>query len=207
MIRAIRKTSGRTGRFLGRALSWRLPDREFAPVAWGLVAGAIWIVANLAGDPGDLAHFTVSIYLVLALAAISAVDARFGIIPDSLVFGLAIGGALQACLFAGPAELLQRLFGAVAAMIGISLFRVAYRLLRGQDGLGFGDVKFVAAAVPWIGLEGTPALVLLAVLSALVSVLILKLDGHELGGRQAISFGPHLALALWLIWVAGPISP
>ena len=189
---------------MGRALGWRLPDREFSPVAWGLVAGAVWIVANLP-EPADLGQVVVSIYLFVALAAISALDARFGIIPDSLVFGLAVGGAVQIYLFAGPAELPQRLCGALAVMIGLSLFRVAYRSLRGQAGLGFGDVKFVAVAVLWIGLEAAPALVLLGVLSALVSLLILKLDGHELGGRQAISFGPHLALALWLIWVTGPI--
>src|SRR4051812_30444393 len=54
MIRALRKTSSRTGRFLGRALAWRAPDRQYAAVGWGLVAGAIWIAIGLPRDPGWL---------------------------------------------------------------------------------------------------------------------------------------------------------
>jgi leader peptidase (prepilin peptidase)/N-methyltransferase len=45
---------------------------------------------------------------------------------------------------------------------------------------------------------------LIAVASALASLLILKLDGYDLHGQQAISFGPHLAIGLWWIWLLGP---
>ena len=85
-----------------------------------------------------------------------------------------------------------------------SLFRAGYRWLRGYDGLGFGDVKFVAAGTLWIGAEGIPGLLLIAVVSALVSLLILRAQGHDLHGKQAISFGPHLAIGLWWVWVLGP---
>ena len=82
------------------------------------------------------------------------------------------------------------------------LFRAGYRWLRGHDGLGFGDVKFVAAGSLWVGAEGIPVVLLLV--SALVSLLILRAQGHELHGKQAISFGPHLAIGLWWVWVLGP---
>ena len=88
--------------------------------------------------------------------------------------------------------------------VASSLFRAAYRWLRGINGLGFGDVKFVAAGVLWIGIEGIPGLLLIAVASALISLLILKSEGHDLHGQQAIPFGPHLAVGLWWIWFLGP---
>jgi leader peptidase (prepilin peptidase)/N-methyltransferase len=84
------------------------------------------------------------------------------------------------------------------------LFRAGYRWLRGHDGLGFGDVKFVAAGSLWVGAEGIPVVLLIAVASALVSLLILRAQGRELHGKQAISFGPHLAIGLWWVWVLGP---
>jgi leader peptidase (prepilin peptidase) / N-methyltransferase len=204
MILALRKTTGRTGRFLGRALAWRAPDRQHAVVAWGLVAGAAWLAVGLPGDPAWPEAALAGFYLVTILAAICAIDARYGIIPDSLVAALAAGGLLQTYL-AGQAGLLERGFEVVAVFAAAALFRASYRWIRGFDGLGFGDVKFVAAAALWIGIAGEPVLLLMAVLSALLSLLIMRAEGHKLDGQQAISFGPHLAVALWLTWIAGPL--
>ena len=205
MIRVLRRTSGRTSQFLRDALAWRVQDRQHALVAWCLIAGAIWLVATLAGDPVWPGLTMAGLYLLAVLAAVCAFDARYGIIPNSLVVALAVGGMLQTFL-PGQAELLQRGLEAMLFLGVACLFRAAYRWIRGHDGLGFGDVKFATAGVLWIGMDGVPALLLVAVVSALASLIILKADGHELNGKQAISFGPHLAIGLWLTWVAGPLQ-
>jgi leader peptidase (prepilin peptidase)/N-methyltransferase len=205
MIRVLRRTSGRTSQFLGDALAWRAPDRQHALVAWCLIAGAVWFAGSLAGDPVWPGLTVAGLYLLAVLAAVCAFDARYGIIPNSLVVALAVGGMLQTFL-PGQAELLQRGLEAMLFLGVACLFRAAYRWIRGHDGLGFGDVKFATAGVLWIGMEGVPALLLVAVGSALASLIILKADGHELNGKQAISFGPHLAIGLWLTWVVGPLQ-
>ena len=202
-MRALRKTGDRTGRFFGAALAGRPSGRAYIVVAWGLIAGALWLAIGLAGDPGWALPTIAGCYLVILLAAVCAMDGRYGIIPDSMVLALAAGGALQAWLW-GSADLWWRGLEAALVFAAASLFRAAYRWLRGYDGLGFGDVKFVAAGTLWIGAEGIPGLLLIAVVSALVSLLILRGQGHELDGKQAISFGPHLAVGLWWIWVLGP---
>jgi leader peptidase (prepilin peptidase) / N-methyltransferase len=203
MIRALRKTGGRTGQFLRASLSWRMPDRQYAIVAWGLIAGAVWLAGGLSGGSEAFGLLVASLYLLGLVAAVCAIDARFGIIPNSLVAALAIGGAVQTLVLA-QAELLQRGIEAGLALGGGYLFRRLYRALRGHDGLGQGDVKFAASAVLWVGLDGIPGLLLAAVASALASLLILKAQGYDLHGKLAISFGPHLALGLWLVWVFGP---
>lgn len=204
MIQALQKTADRTGQFMGNALTCRSPDREYAPVAWALVAGVIWLsVVRLAMDPDWIVTTAASFYLLSVLAAVSAIDARYGIIPDSLVLGLAAGGATQTYLVS-PGQLLERSGEAVAAFVAVSAFRSAYRLIRGHDGLGFGDVKFVAAGVLWIGIARVPGLILVGVLSALANLALLKIERRELCGQEPISFGPHLAVALWVIWVTGP---
>jgi leader peptidase (prepilin peptidase) / N-methyltransferase len=202
MMRALRKTSDRTGRFFGEALAWRAAGRPYAGVAWGLLAGAVWFAIGLAGDPGWASQAIAGGYLVILLAAVCAIDGRYGIIPDSLVLALAAGGALQLLLW-GPVDFWWRGFEAALVFAAAWLFRAGYRWLRGYDGLGFGDVKFVAAGTLWVGAEAIPGLLLIAVLSALVSLLILRTQGHGLHGKQAISFGPHLAVGLWWIWVLG----
>jgi leader peptidase (prepilin peptidase)/N-methyltransferase len=205
MIRVLRKTSGRTSQFLADALAWRAPDRQHALVAWCLIAGAVWLVASLADNPAWPELTLAGLYLMVVLAAVCAIDARYGIIPNSLVVALAIGGALQA-LVSGQDDPLQRGFEAMLFLLGAYLFRAAYRWVRGHDGLGLGDVKFAAAGVLWIGMEGVPGWLLVAVLSALASLLILKAEGYHLNSKQAISFGPHLAVGLWLIWITGPLQ-
>jgi leader peptidase (prepilin peptidase)/N-methyltransferase len=205
MIRALRKTGGRTGQFLRASLTWRSRDRQYAIVAWGLIAGAVWLAGGLSGGSEAIGRLVASLYLLGLLAAVCAIDARFGIIPNSLVAALAGGGVIQTLVLA-QADLLQRGIEAGLLWGGGYLFRRLYRALRGHDGLGQGDVKFAAAAVLWVGLEGIPGLLLAAVGSALASLLILRAQGYDLHGRLAIAFGPHLALGLWLIWIFGPLQ-
>ena len=201
MIQALRKTAGRTGRFLEAALTWKAGDREYALVAWGLVAGSIWIAVGLWSAGGPVAAILVaSLYLVSLLAAICAIDARYGIIPDSMVVALLAGGVVQTIAIE-PLELLwQRGAGAALVLLTVYVLQAGYRRLRGHDGLGLGDVKFLGASVFWVGIESVPQLLVVAVLSDFPSLIILKLEGHELHGKQAISFGPHLAIGLWWTW-------
>jgi leader peptidase (prepilin peptidase) / N-methyltransferase len=199
MMLALRKTQSRAGAFLSDALAWRAPERQYALVAWCLTGGAAWLVINFALDPQRLVTALAGLYLMAVLIAVCAIDARYGIIPDSLVLALAVGGAVQGGLH-DQAELLPRTGEAILFMVGSSLFRAAYRWIRGYDGLGFGDVKFATAGVLWVGLEGAPMLLLTAVISALASLAILRADGCVLDGKQAIAFGPHLAVGLWVGW-------
>ncbi|MEH2536009.1 leader peptidase (prepilin peptidase)/N-methyltransferase [Bradyrhizobium sp. AZCC 1588] len=205
MIRSLRKTGERASRFFGEALAWRRAGRQYVVVAWGLIAGAVWLAISLADDPGWALPAVAGCYLVVLLASVCAIDGRYGIIPDSLILALAVGGALQAYLW-GATDFWWRGFEAALVFAAAALFRAGYRWLRGYDGLGFGDVKLVAAGTLWIGAEGIPGLLLIAVASALVSLLILRSEGHDLHGKQAISFGPHLALGLCLIWVASSLQ-
>jgi len=139
MIHVLRKTTGRISQFLGDALAGRASDRQHLLVAWGLVAGAAWLMGSLAGAPAWPALTLAGVYLVVVLAAVCAIDACYGIIPDSLVLALAVGGVLQTSI-PGQGELLQRGFEALVLLLAACLFRAAYRWVRGHDGLGLGDV-------------------------------------------------------------------
>lgn len=90
---------------------------------------------------------------------IAMIDLRRRIIPDTLngaLLGLGLGltavqgpDAIPVAVGLGLAESL------VAALL-FAILRTAYGRLRGQAGLGLGDVKLIAAAMPWIGLAQLP---------------------------------------------------
>lgn len=205
MMFQLQKTSARTGRFLIDALTWRASGRQNGIVAWSLIGGLVWLVANAFADPDWPRTLGMGLYLLLVLAAICAIDARFGIIPDSLNLALAVGGIVEHALF-NEFEQFGGGVEAVAVLLAGVAFQAGYRKLRGYDGLGFGDVKFIAASTFWIGLAGLPQAILIAVGSALVALFVLKAERCEIGGRRAIPFGPHLAVGAWLTWTIGPLQ-
>lgn len=98
-----------------------------------------------------------------------------------------------------------------AAMVGGGAAAAAtallYRAIRKRDGLGFGDVKLIAALGAWLGIAGLPSAVLFAVVLALAFVLATSLAGRKTALTDRIAFGTFLALGGWIVWIAGPLVP
>ena len=124
------------------------------------------------------------------------IDIRHGIIPDWLNLTIAGLGLSKAVIIDGPfAGLEAACEGAVIGAI-FWLLRRLYFTFRQIQGLGLGDVKFLAAAGIWVGITGLPLLLLVATLAALACAGIMQLAGQRLTGQTSISFGPFLAIGL-----------
>ena len=98
---------------------------------------------------------------------------------------------------------------ALGAVLGYATLRalaVFYRMLRQREGLGPGDAKLLGAAGAWVGATALPQVILLAALAALLAAAALRLVGVRLHAHSALPFGPFLALAIWTIWLGGPLS-
>ena len=223
MRRTSCKTFDRARGFVLDGLNWRGAARPYALVVWGLLAGLVWTGLDLA-LAGQVTGSLLLLKLVLLalLTAIAAIDARFGIIPDSLSGMLLLTGALNVLLESlhAPVTLTSsstelaalrpaleaigwRFADALIAVLAAIGLRACYRLVRSRDGFGLGDVKFVGAAALWVGLPLLPLMLIIAVLSAFGTILLLRKQGGKLGGGDAIPFGPHLALGLWLAFLLG----
>ena len=148
--------------------------------------------------PGPIPRAVAGASLALAalLLWITLADLRRWRIPNRANALLALGGALATAGFAGanlPAHVLTALaIGAFFWGLSEAMFR-----LRGRDALGLGDAKLAAAAALWVGPWGMPSLILIAALSGLATAAVKR--------SRAIPFGPHLALALWVVWLYGPV--
>lgn len=185
---------GRCGN-CGEAIAW-----ERLACEAGMLAVMLW-AAFLAPAAAVLPTTLLAALLVL----IAVIDARHRMIPNSLNLILAIAG-LAVTAWLTPYGLPFRLAAMVLGVAIILLLYFLYLWLRGREGIGMGDAKFMGAAGAWIGIKGLPSVLLLGACSGLLAVAIYALIGGKLRGDLRMAFGPFLALGLWVTWLYGPIT-
>lgn len=135
--------------------------------------------------------------LFAVLAALAVIDFRTLILPDILTLPL-IGLGLIFAYWQGV--FLNSIIGAAIGYSGLVALELAYKKLRGVDGLGRGDAKLLAAGGAWCGWAGLPFILLIASAFGLVHALLLSRSGEPADNK--LPFGPHLALGIFLSWLA-----
>ncbi|PHS40805.1 MAG: hypothetical protein COA91_02940 [Robiginitomaculum sp.] len=136
--------------------------------------------------------------LVACLLALAVIDFKTMFLPDILTLPLGVVGLLFATW---QNALLAGFIGMLVGYTGLVTLELAYKRLRGVDGLGRGDAKLLAAGGAWCGWYGLSFILLIASFSGLVHALILSRTVKN-PKNQKIPFGPHLALGIFLSWLA-----
>ena len=139
------------------------------------------------------------------LLLIAVIDGEHFWLPDQLTFPLLFTGGLAAVLIEGP-TLQGAALGAAAGFGVLWLVALAYRLVRGREGLGGGDPWLLAAGGAWVGWIGLPSVLLWASaagLSVVASRIALR---RPVSGADRLPFGVFLALGIWLTWLLGPLG-
>ncbi len=176
-------------------LGWFYPAIELAALA-------VALVSLMVDDMPRAAFDCVFGWWLLTLGWI---DLRRWVLPDALTLPLLAAGLAEAFLLE-PETLLDRLVGAALGYLVLRAVAIAYRRLRGREGLGGGDAKLLAAAGAWVGGLALPQVILGAALGGLAAAAILRLAGRRLEAQSALPFGPFLALAAWAVWLWGPLA-
>jgi leader peptidase (prepilin peptidase) / N-methyltransferase len=149
--------------------------------------------------------------LTWALVVATAIDLEFRIIPNRLTYRLPL---VLLPLVVGAArhdeawtDLRRALITAIALPAVMLLLSEAFRLLRGQPGIGMGDIKLAVSLGLVVGYLGGLHIVVFAygaVISAVVIAIVLMLAGRaKLASR--IPFGPYLAIGTMLVILAGDV--
>lgn len=138
--------------------------------------------------------------LALGIIIMIVTDLEHYIIPDQIQIWLALLALVNAWVHGLDFEPLA--IGAAAGFVFGYILCVGYPMLRGIEGLGFGDVKFFLVAGLWLGwLNLIPFFVLSGVLG-----VGLALVWRALGRGKYFPFGPALGITLFL-FVAYPALP
>jgi leader peptidase (prepilin peptidase)/N-methyltransferase len=140
-----------------------------------------------------LPHTAAFSLLVALMIMVAVIDIRSMIIPDWVNAAIFVSGLL-ASLIIDAVDPWSALAASAAAAAVLALVQTIFRAVRGYDGLGWGDVKFVGAAATWTGLEGLAFALLAASVLALLFVLSSQALTRKFDHRQRIPFGPFLAL-------------
>lgn len=133
--------------------------------------------------------------------SIAVIDQRKMIIPDGLNALLGVCGFISMAMSCSL-ETADLVLGPLLGGAVTWCFRVAFYRIRQIEGLGLGDVKFVAAAGCWTGALALAPMMFISTTSALAYVLFCKLAGSPLSSNQRLPFGPFLSLGLVIVaWV------
>jgi prepilin signal peptidase PulO-like enzyme (type II secretory pathway) len=143
----------------------------------------------------DVASLAMTPVLAMVLIKLSLVDLRERRLPEWLTLPLAAAGLVLAAWRTGEVPTLELIGAGCGFLLFWALGEAHYRI-RGNEGLGLGDAKLLGAAGAWLGWRDLPLVVLIAALGALVAVLTGR---HQ---QREIPFGPWLAAAFMLVWLA-----
>jgi len=188
----------------GAKIGWRYPLIELATLLLCLL-----FYARFGAAPATLSLFL----LAPVITSIVDIDLHYKIIPDGLnlsiafialltmVTGvLAIGGGPDMLMAAGEGAAA----GALVYGIGSIVLRQGMMWVLKKDPMGWGDIKFFAAAGLWLGAAAETAAAFMLV--AGLSGVFLALSWQKLRGEREFPFGPSIILAfLVVLLLHGPV--
>jgi len=97
--------------------------------------------------------------------------------------------------------LAEAVIGAIAGYLALWSVYWAFKLIRGKEGMGYGDFKLLGALGAWLGWKMLPLIILLSsVVGAAIGIALIVFKGRD--HSIPIPFGPYLAIAgaIALFW-------
>ncbi len=143
-------------------------------------------------------HLATTAFAALLLT-VSWIDLRTLRIPDWL--NLAIGASGLMVVHMLGRDPAHSLIGIALGYLTLAGVNLAYRAIRGRDGIGMGDAKFLAAAGAWVGWSGLPFTVLIASATGIAVIAGARIMGRQVTLSDKTPFGPLLAGATMIVWL------
>ena len=129
---------------------------------------------------------------VFALIALTFIDFDTQLLPDDITLPLLWLGLLFN-LNSGFTDLKSAVIGAMAGYLVLWSVFWLFKLIRGKEGMGYGDFKLLAAIGAWFGWKLLPAVILLSsTLGAIIGIALIVLTKRS--KEVPIPFGPFLAI-------------
>ncbi len=129
---------------------------------------------------------------ILALITLTFIDFDTQLLPDDITLPLLWLGLLFNLNY-GFTDLKSAVIGAMAGYLVLWSVFWLFKLLRGKEGMGYGDFKLLAAIGAWFGWQLLPAVILLSsTLGALIGIGLIVFTKRD--KNIPMPFGPYLAI-------------
>lgn len=127
-----------------------------------------------------------------ALIALTFIDFDTQLLPDDITLPLLWLGLLFNLNY-GFTDLASAVIGAMAGYLVLWSVFWLFKLIRGKEGMGYGDFKLLAAIGAWFGWKLLPAVILLSsTLGAVIGIALIVLTKRN--KDVPMPFGPFLAI-------------
>jgi leader peptidase (prepilin peptidase)/N-methyltransferase len=131
--------------------------------------------------------------MLWTLLALTFIDFDTQLLPDDLTVPLLWGG-LVANLYGLFVPLPEAVIGAVVGYLTLWSIYWLFKIIRGKEGMGYGDFKLLAALGAWLGWKTLPLIVLgSSVVGAFIGISLVVFKGRD--HNVPLAFGPYLAIA------------
>jgi leader peptidase (prepilin peptidase)/N-methyltransferase len=131
-------------------------------------------------------------FLIVILVTISVIDFEHYIIPDRLQVIFLIYAIFWVTYFSY--DIIYSIFSAFLGFFISYALLIGFKYIRNKDGLGFGDVKFIAIAAIFLGADNFTIFFLLSGLFGVLNGLVWQ----YFLGKKLFPFAPSLCLSLFL---------
>ena len=167
-------------------ISQRYPAVELLTAAL-TVAAVIRFGATPAAVAGSV--------LLWSLIALTFIDFDTQLLPDNITLPLLWAGLVaNVAGFLPGVSLRDAVIGAIAGYLLLWTIYWLFKLIRGKEGMGYGDFKLLAALGAWLGWQMLPLIVLLSsVVGAMIGLGLVAFKGRD--HQIPLAFGPYLAIA------------
>jgi len=158
-----------------------------------LLTGALTIAAVLRFGVTPTA--AAACLFIWSLIALTFIDFDTQLLPDSITLPLLWSGLLaNVAGFVPGVSLRDAVVGAIAGYVALWTIYWLFKLVRGKEGMGYGDFKLLAALGAWLGWQMLPLIVLLSsFVGAIIGIGLVVFRGRD--HQIPLAFGPYLAIA------------
>lgn len=176
----------------GRCSACHAPiSRRYPLVELLTCALTVAAVVRFGATPSALA----ASLLLWSLIALTFIDFDTQLLPDNITLPLLWTGLLANVAGLLPGVTLRdAVIGAIAGYLALWTIYWLFKLIRGKEGMGYGDFKLLAALGAWLGWQMLPLIVLLSsVVGAVIGLGLVAFKGRD--HQIPLAFGPYLAIA------------
>jgi len=176
----------------GTPISARYPLVEI--LGGALAAAAIWRF-------GPTWQGLAACGFLWTLLALTFIDFDTQLLPDDITLPLLWAG-LCVNLFGVFVPLRDAVIGAIAGYLALWAVYWLFKLIRGKEGMGYGDFKLLAALGAWLGWQVLPLIVLMSsAVGAFIGITLVVFKGRD--HNIPLAFGPYLAIAGAIVLFVG----
>jgi leader peptidase (prepilin peptidase)/N-methyltransferase len=176
----------------GRCSACHAPISQRYPVVELLTAAlTVAAVIRFGATPAAVAGSV----LLWSLIALTFIDFDTQLLPDNITLPLLWAGLVaNVAGFLPGVSLRDAVIGAIVGYLLLWTIYWLFKLIRGKEGMGYGDFKLLAALGAWLGWQMLPLIVLLSsVVGAMIGLGLVAFKGRD--HQIPLAFGPYLAIA------------